>query len=104
MKVLQHGFKYFLPHFESRGSSGQTLQFVEKIPSRVESPILKTRVAGATTEDVILALTDRMAFLDSKIPCGENKQVISLLIQCSELLYKRTLNRQSRGVKGINAE
>lgn len=102
MKVLNPGHLYALADSEKGEAPSQTLQFVEKVPARETNTVLKIKKRGTTNEEVLRVLIDRMNFLQDKMPCEANEEVIKLLTQCSDLLYKRTLNRQSRGVAGIH--
>ncbi len=104
MIVITPGHEYHLANHNDNGQTVQVLQFVEKVPARPDSTVLKVKVDGTTNEEVLAVMVDRMQFLQDKMPCEENAEVIKLLTQCQDLLYKRTLNRQSRGVEGKHEE
>ncbi len=100
MKILEIGYKYKLDNFNQESES-QVISFVRReIDS--ETGELKTFNNGITNEEVIFMLLNRINYLDNKLPCEENKQVIGLLKQISLTLHKRTMNRHLKGIKGTN--
>lgn len=98
MKVITTGHKYELASFE--GGPAQTLQFIEKVPSKEPSAPLVTVNDGATNEEVLKVLIDRLQYLNGKFPCRENALVITKLEESLMWLNKRTAERQARGVEG----
>jgi hypothetical protein len=100
MKVIREGHKYELANFENKEATGQTLQFIEKVPASEGSTELRTVNDGTTNEEVIKMLLDRMASLQAKFPCRENACAITKLDEALMWLEKRTRDRIARGVEG----
>ena len=100
MKVLTPGHKYTLSNFENKSADGQTLQFIEKIPSSETSTKLITVNDGTTNEEVIEMLIDRLQYLNQKFPCRENSIALTKLDEALLWLNKRTADRVKRGVEG----
>ncbi len=103
MKILTPGHKYELDHFESYGLPGcpvQTLQFIEKVPSKDPTAPLVTVNDGTTNEEVLRVLIDRVQYLNAKFPCRENAIVITKLEESLMWLNKRTADRVARQVEG----
>lgn len=98
MKIVTIGHKYELASFE--GGPAQTLQFIEKVPSKEPSAPLVTVNDGTTNEEVLKVLIDRLQYLNGKFPCRENAIVITKLEESLMWLNKRTADRQARGVEG----
>lgn len=98
MKVITTGHKYELASFE--GGTPQTLQFIEKVPSKEPSAALVTVNDGTTNEEVLKVLIDRLQYLNGKFPCRENAIVITKLEESLMWLNKRTADRQARNVEG----
>lgn len=98
MKVLKPGHIYELQNFER--DSTQQLLFVEKEPIEEGSTEMKMVVAGTTNEELLEVLLDRMNYLQTKFPCRENALAITNLEQGLLWLYRRTANRQKKGVEG----
>jgi len=80
MKVLTLSHKYHLDNFESV-ETGQTIQFIEKVPVAEGSTELRTVNDGTTNEEVLRMLIDRMQGLQAKFPCRENAIVITKLLE-----------------------
>jgi hypothetical protein len=102
MQVNTEGHKYFLENFEQfpeQDISGQTLQFIHKLPG-ADNSILVTVNNGTTNEEVLKVLIDRMNYLQSKFPCRENAIVITKLEESLMWLNKRTEDRKKRNVEG----
>jgi len=100
MKVIRKGHKYELANFENKEATGQTLQFIEKVPASEGSTELRTVNDGTTNEEVIKVLLDRMESLQAKFPCRENACAITKLDEALMWLEKRTRDRIARGVEG----
>lgn len=98
MKIITTGHKYELASFE--GGTPQTLQFIEKVPSKEASAPLVTVNDGTTNEEVLRVLLDRLQYLNGKFPCRENAIVITKLEEALMWLNKRTAERLARGVEG----
>jgi hypothetical protein len=96
MKVIDQGHLYELEGFEG---TPQTISFIKKesIPG---SSDLKTIHDGTTNEEVIKVLIDRLAFLETKFPCKENRYAIDDLKSALFCLELRTKDRKARGVEG----
>lgn len=103
MKVLTPGHLYELDNFENKSAPGQRLQFIEKVPSTdpAASPgTLITVNDGATNEDLLEVLIDRLNTMQAKFPCRENAIVTTHLETGLLWLKKRTADRMARGVEG----
>lgn len=100
MKIITPGHKYELDNFERLEATGQTLQFIEKVPDPA-SPAgqLVTINDGTTNEEVLRVLINRIQSLQEKFPCRENAIVTTKLEECLMWLEKRTRDRQARGVE-----
>lgn len=118
MNAITPGHLYELENFEAKDQPGQTIQFIEKTPSK-HSPdcnAVKEAVAecdcglkpgqldtvndGTTNEEVLRVLIDRMNSMQSKFPCRENAIVTTHLETALLWLEKRTADRKARGVEG----
>lgn len=106
MKVLTEGHRYELSNFENKDAQGQTIQFIEKVPTHTldETCLDKTQLTtvsdGTTNEEVIEMLLNRMNYLQSKFPCRENACAITKLDEALMWLNKRTSDRVKRQVEG----
>ena len=100
MKVLTLGHQYELANFENKDAAGQVLQFIHKEPTAEGSTELQTLSDGATNEEVLEVLIDRLKFLNGKFPCRENAIVITKLEESLMWLNKRTTDRIARQVEG----
>lgn len=107
VKCLIDGHSYELPNYEDSGT--QILNFIQKVPrsehpsmseSDADATELVTLLQGTTNEAVLMALIDRMYFLQAKFPCRENAIVIRNLEESLMWLNKRTEDRKSRNVEG----
>lgn len=101
MNILTPGHLYVAANFEDN-INGQTIQFIEKVPSEPGSPILETVNDGTTNEEVLEILIDRIKYLQDKFPCRENAIVITKLEESLMWLNKRTEDRKKRNVEGTN--
>ena len=99
MQILTPGHKYILQNFENP-NNGQTIQFIEKVQSKEESPKFETVNDGTTNEELLAVLIDRLSFLNGKFPCRENSIVLTKLEESLMWLNKRTNDRVARGVEG----
>lgn len=100
MKIQTPGHRYELSNFELPDSTGQVIQFIEKIPKAPGGTELVTVSDGTTNEELLRVLIDRMNFLQSKFPCRENAIAITHFETGFLWLEKRTADRKSRGVEG----
>lgn len=114
MKVKEAGHTYELSNFENKEATGQTLQFIHKVPKCVlqvgipegmpniamPNGELETKSDGTTNEELLEVLIDRMNYLQSKFPCRENAIVITKLEESLMWLNKRTADRLKRNVEG----
>lgn len=103
MKMITPGHKYVAQNVENP-EYGQTIQFIEKIPKEKDSPNLITLEDGTTNEEVLEIVLDRINFLNRKFPCRENSLAITNIEQAIMWLEKRTKDRKSRGVEGMNKQ
>jgi len=97
MEIITPGHCYRLANFEN-DLPGQTLQFIEKVP--IEGCKLEVRKPGTSTEEVLTALIDRLAFLNEAFPCRENIHAIYHMNAALDTLNHRTLVRKLQSVKG----
>jgi len=65
-------------------------------------PVKEHGVNGCQVDTVILAALEILKGLDSKFPCIENKEAIHHLREAVLSLNDRTLDRENRGVEGVN--
>jgi hypothetical protein len=100
MKILTPGHKYELENFERKETTGQYIQFIEKAPVTSDSTELRTVNDGATNEDLLAVLIDRLNYLNAKFPCRENSSAITHIETALFWLNKRTADRVKRGVEG----
>lgn len=99
MQVLTAGHRYVAANFEDP-SKGQTIQFIEKVPSETNPNELITINDGTTNEELIAVLIDRLSFLNNAFPCRENAMAITKLDEALLWLNKRTADRVKRQVEG----
>lgn len=99
MQIIDPGHTYHLDNVEG---GVQELSFINKAPASDTDPTLVTVQNGTTNEDVLNVVLDRMHFLDEKMPCDENKQVITCLENALTILATRTADRQARDVEGTS--
>ena len=67
MQILTEDHKYIAPNFENK-ESGQTIQFIEKVPTSPGSTVLETKNDGTTNEELLEVLINRMNYLQGKFP------------------------------------
>lgn len=101
MNVIVAGHRYRVQNFENKGAYA-LIQFIHKEPKQEGSSELVTVCDGTTNEEVLKVLIDRMKYLNNKMECDENKQVISHLEESLKLLEERTAKRTKRNVEGTN--
>jgi hypothetical protein len=99
MQILREGHRYVAANFEDQ-SKGQTIQFIEKVPSETNSSELITVNDGTTNEEVLAVLIDRLNVLFKKFPSRETALAITKLEEGLLWLEKRTADRKKRGVEG----
>jgi hypothetical protein len=98
MKIIDLGHDYALDHLDGIGSMGmcsvERLRFVKRegpgYPGNVGSH------AGTNIQEVLRVLIDRVKYLDSQVPCSENKQILAFLRQSIFLLERRAAKRHNR--------
>lgn len=101
LKILTIGHRYELPNFDKPENPGQIIQFIEKLPTPVNTGTeLRTVNDGTTNEAVLEVLIDRIQYLNSKFSSRENAIVITHLETALLWLEKRTRDRVKRGVEG----
>jgi hypothetical protein len=98
MKVLKTGHAYKLAGSEGPGGD-QSLRFVEKEEKDGKLELVKD---GTTNEEVLMALIDRLRFLNTKVPDLRNEYAIENLAAALTWLQSRTADRMTRGVEGTN--
>lgn len=59
---------------------------------------------GVQASDMLHFMRELFASLDSVHPCEENKHTISLIDEACAWQSKRTIDRQTRGVEGKDAD
>lgn len=101
MKVIRPGHRYEVSNFEQPEATGQTIQFIEKMPISEGSSQLKTVCDGTTNEEVMRVIIDRMQSLQAKFPCKENAVALTHFETGLLWLEKRTAERKARGVEGM---
>lgn len=103
MKVLTRGHRYELANFENKEAQGQILQFIEKAP--VVNPEFPGQTVtindGTTNEECLKMLIDRVQTLQNNFGCKENACCITHLEEALMWLEKRTRDRESRKVEGL---
>ncbi len=99
MKVIKEGHLYEADNFEYPESPGQTIQFIEKIPTG-NGTELTTINDGTTNEELLKILINRLYFLNNKFSCKENDMAIMKLEESLMWLEKRTRDREARNVEG----
>lgn len=87
--------------FTDEGALVHVVDFLKK-EKNYDTNELVTVQAGLTNEIAIAILIDRMEYLQEKLPCDENEQVIRCLRDALTLLEQRTHARTERGVEGTN--
>jgi len=100
MKVLKPGHRYLIegtvfdvdPVQVEKPDNPQTLVFIERENGKLINN-------GATNEEVLDVLINRMNWLQSKMPCRENAIVITKLEESLMWLNKRTEKRVAQGVE-----
>lgn len=93
MKCLDDCHRYLLDDF--MGGCSDMLTFYKFTPDGKKEH-------GTTNEEVLRVLIHRMEALDEKVPCWENKQVISSLKGALAWLDARTEQRVKRQVEGTH--
>jgi len=76
---------------------GNTISFTIQ-----EGPIKEVGVNGCQIDDVIQTVRDMIAVASRKFPCLENYMCLGKLDEAMLWLYKRKLDREKRGVEGLN--
>lgn len=99
MRILTAGHRYIAANFCDK-ELGQTIQFIEKLPSETNPTELITINDGTTNEELLRILIDRMNFLNKAFPCRENSVAITKLDEALLWLGKRTADRIARQVEG----
>jgi hypothetical protein len=99
VKIVDPGHKYELASLD--GHLHQELTFVKRCdrlhPERY--PGNTNAYPGATLQEVMRALIDRLKYVQNQIPCIENRIIISLLRQSIYLLEARAKNRKRKVLK-----
>ncbi len=102
MNIKTVGHVYELANFENPEVI-QTISFIHKEPMEtISDGRLVTVSDGTTNEEVLDMLVDRIRFLNNKLPCQENLDVIGHLLEAIEILNKRTEDRKSKNIEGTN--
>ena len=69
-----------------------------------EGPVKENGVNGCQVDTLIQAARLMLFKLNEKFPCDENDQAIDMLGGAIRALENRRLNREKRGVEGLNKE
>lgn len=99
-RVVGAGHFYELENFEHPDYPGQTLKFIEKVPTDGDHSKLTTVMDGTTNEDVLRVLIHRCGVLMAKFPSRETAIAVTNMEQALMWLEKRTRDRIARGVEG----
>lgn len=123
IEVLDPGHNYLLQSMDGGPRKDQqTLQFIKKESFKktfknvlkhdkklgvdkyedVTKTVFETVVNGTTNEAVLEVLIDRMEFLNKKLPCTENAQVLGHLNSALDILEERTARRVAAKVEGTD--
>ena len=93
MKVIEPGHKFEL-------AGGQTIQFEKK---RADGEGRMQLVAeGTTTEELAEVLISRIEYLDLRVPCFENGEIIKALKRVKGWSQIRHEKREQAGVRGTD--
>ena len=84
-----------------RLEANQEITFMQKAKND-ETGEFEVVQRGTTNEEVIDMLIDRLNILNRKLPCRENSLAITKLEEARMWLYKRTQEREERGVEGTH--
>jgi len=94
MKVIDEGHSYELDCVGDQNlcRESQKLDFMKRVNGKMV-------MDGTTNEDVLKMLIDRMQYLQRRLPCRENAQVITKLEEALLWLNSRTQKRMEQGVE-----
>lgn len=67
-----------------------------------DGPIKEFGVNGAQIDDVILWVKNKIEGFNKTYPCRENSLVLTKLDEALLWLLKRKMDREARGVEGVN--
>lgn len=84
-------------------------QYIKEEGSKVtfqiqDGPIKEVGVNGCQVDDVISWVRDRIEGFNKLFPCRENALVITKLDEALLWLLKRKMDREERGVEGLNKQ
>jgi hypothetical protein len=99
MSVIEAGHVYQLSNV---GEGVQTVSFIKKEPVEEGSTELKTVQDGTTNEAVLDMMAHRLGVLHSEMPDGWTKEAQALVEAARDCLFRRTKEREERGVEGTN--
>lgn len=102
MRVIDPGHEYELhqQHQAEQPSDRQFIRFGKKREIQPGLEKMETVKSGTTNEEVISVLIHRIKYLDSIMPCDQNKEAIKSLELALNWLDLRTRDRQRRKVEG----
>jgi hypothetical protein len=84
MKTIKAGHLYELGSF-AKGNN-QRIQFIER---KLVDGKWEMVNDGTTNEEVLEMLIDRLSIMDAKLPCEENREILSNLTEALEWQKKR---------------
>lgn len=98
MEILDVGHRYALRAFD--GHSVQTLTFSKRVgpgyPGNEGEPY-----EGTNCQEVLLALINRVKYLDNQKPCNENRVILGLLRGALTLFELRAARRKGAEIKFV---
>lgn len=94
MNVVDPGHAYLLNVLD--GDKAQPLVFVKR--QGPAYPGNENSYPGTNLQEVLRACIDRVKYVDSQLPCDENKLVLGHLRHCIRLLEVRAAMRHGRDV------
>lgn len=92
MHVLEPGHIYMLDALDSEQK--ESLTFVKRDYDPANNLNYLQNHGGTTNQEVLRALIDRVKYLDTQLPCAENKEIIYHLRMALILHEARALKRK----------
>lgn len=85
----------------------ETLPYINEIGNTVtfqiqDGPIKEVGVNGCQIDDVIVWVKEKIEGFNAKFPCPENDGAVGALQVAIAMLKWRKMNREKRGVEGLN--
>jgi len=91
MRVLDPGHKYLVDEYDGDSVAALTLRFTKREGSSY--PGNDGHYPGTKCQEVIRALIDRVDYLNSQVPCDENRRIRLHLIAALGLFEVRAAQR-----------